>query len=432
MAKDANIEVTTSQDRLGPIVPVRIGTGLLELDDLTTDKQQNDPWSSWWLSFLRGAPLPNAKHAKKLRCVDLFCGSGGFSLGVSLAARGIGRRAWLERIVDADGRGLDVVSRSLDVGSAINAGVSSLVDYQVRQRGAGSKFTYPPEIVDPKFAIEPDIDILIAGPPCQGHSNLNNHTRRADPRNDLFICTVAAAVALRSKIVLIENVRTVTASHGDVVGMAKELFEDSEYEVFEDFVRADDLGWPQTRERYFMTAIRRDVLQQAPPEIRRRETRNVLWAIEDLMDQEAAQEPFGTSPVPTAETKRRIDWLFDNNQYNLANSERPDCHKEGTTYTAVYGRMFPDRPAPTITTGIGTPGQGRFIHPLRRRLVTPNEAARIQGFPDGYAFVSKDSPAKRKDLAKWIGDAVPAPMGYEMARRALIAIGMTSEDHDLP
>ncbi|MGB3246807.1 MAG: DNA cytosine methyltransferase, partial [Sulfitobacter sp.] len=138
------------------------------------------------------------------------------------------------------------------------------------------------------------------------------------------------------------------------------------------------------------------------------------------------------TPVPTTETKRRIDWLFDNDQYNLANSERPDCHKDGTTYTAVYGRTFPNLPAPTITTGIGTPGQGRFIHPLRRRLVTPKEAARIQGFPDGYGFVGKNNPAKRKDLAKWIGDAVPAPMGYEMARRALIAIGMTSDDHGLP
>jgi len=90
----------------------------------------------------------------------------------------------------------------------------------------------------------------------------------------------------------------------------------------------------------------------------------------------------------------------------------------------VAGQMHHDRPAPTITTGIGTPGQGRFIHPLKRRLVTPHEAARIQGFPDGYGFLERGVPAKRKDLAKWIGDAVPAPMGYEMARRAFAALGV--------
>lgn len=433
MAKDAaDSSIATADQAVSGVQPRKVGHGLLEILDLTDQVSNGNEWSSWWRSFLRGSPLPSSMGADRLRCIDLFCGSGGFSLGVTLAARGAGRHASLERVVDADARGLGVVSRSLDVGTAINTGVSSLVDYQVRRRGDRWRFAYPPEIVDAKFAVEPDIDLLIAGPPCQGHSNLNNHTRRSDPRNDLFICTVAVAVALQSKIVLIENVRTVTASHGDVVGMARELFDESGYEVCEDIIRADDLGWPQTRERYFMTAIRRDVLKTSLPDVRHRPSENVLWAIEDLMDITSAQEPFETSPVPTAETKRRIDWLFDNGEYNLANSERPDCHKDGTTYTAVYGRMFPDRPAPTITTGIGTPGQGRFIHPLRRRLVTPREAARIQGFPDGYGFVVEGTPAKRKDLAKWIGDAVPAPMGYEVVRRALIAAGITAEDQDFP
>ena len=230
--------------------------------------------------------------------------------------------------------------------------------------------------------------------------------------------------ALRAKTVIIENVRTVTASHGDVVGMARELFEASGYVVSEDIVRADALGWPQTRERYFMTAVREDAMCAALPAVETRDPKPVLWAIADLIELNAAREPFDTAPVPSAENRKRIDWLFDHDKYNLDNAERPDCHKEGTTYTAVYGRMFDDRPAPTITTGIGTPGQGRFIHPLRRRLITPHEAARIQGFPDGHGFVDDDGKAKRKDLAKWIGDAVPSPMGFEMTRRALAAVGI--------
>lgn len=131
------------------------------------------------------------------------------------------------------------------------------------------------------------------------------------------------------------------------------------------------------------------------------------------------------------ENRLRIDWLFYNDAHELDNSEKPDCHKEGTIYTAVYGRMYGDRPAPTITTGIGTPGQGRFIHPTQRRLITPHEASRIQGFPDGYGFLEKDGTAKRKDLAKWIGDAVPSILGYEMVARALDAIGI-QQTGDLP
>lgn len=423
MAKDTGIKSQHRDSKISA-VPTMIGEGLLQIEDRSDMSFGVDAWARWWQSFLRGAPLPCALDAKKLRCVDLFCGAGGFALGASLAARGADHRARFERIVDADGRALKVHARSLDVGRIVNAGVSSLVDYQIRRRTSAARFAYAPEIVDPVLVIEPDIDLLVAGPPCQGHSNLNNHTRRADPRNDLFICTVAAAVALRAKVVIIENVRTVTASHGDVVGMARELFEASGYIVAEDIVRADKLGWPQTRERYFMTAVREDVMCTGLPDIETREPKSVLWAIADLMELSETREPFDTAPVPNAENRRRIDWLFENDEYNLDNAERPDCHKAGTTYTAVYGRMFKDRPAPTITTGIGTPGQGRFIHPLLSRLITPHEAARIQGFPDGYGFVDCDSKATRKDLAKWIGDAVPSPMGFEITRRALAATGI--------
>lgn len=208
MAKDTSVEVEQAGSGVGGSRNA-IGEGLLRIED-RSDATCKDDWSRWWQSFLRGAQLPNARDARKLRCVDLFCGAGGFALGASLAARGANRRPRFERIVDADGRALGVHANSLDVGRAINSGVSSLVDYQIRRRGGGARFSYTPEVVDPALEIEPNVDLLIAGPPCQGHSNLNNHTRRADPRNDLLICTVATAVALRAKVVIIENVRTVT------------------------------------------------------------------------------------------------------------------------------------------------------------------------------------------------------------------------------
>lgn len=73
--------------------------------------------------------------------------------------------------------------------------------------------------------------------------------------------------------------------------------------------------------------------------------------------------------------------------------------------------MKPDQPAPTLTTGFMSPGRGRFIHPSERRMLTPREAARLQGFPNWFDFV-KGGQTNRSDLAKWIGDAVPSLMGY--------------------
>ncbi len=79
-----------------------------------------------------------------------------------------------------------------------------------------------------------------------------------------------------------------------------------------------------------------------------------------------------------------MKWLIDNDEFELPNHLRPDCHKEGHSYPAVYGRMYPDRPADTISTGFASNGQGRFTHPWAKpgRTITPHEAAAIQSFPD--------------------------------------------------
>ena len=117
-------------------------------------------------------------------------------------------------------------------------------------------------------------------------------------------------------------------------------------------------------------------------------------------------------PLLSEDNARRVRWLFDNNAYDLPNHERPKCHQEGHSYPAVYGRMRWDEAAPTITGGFLTPGRGRFVHPLRPRVMTPHEAARVQGFPDWFQFqVGEERPLKRANLAKWIGDAVPPILG---------------------
>lgn len=48
------------------------------------------------------------------------------------------------------------------------------------------------------------------------------------------------------------------------------------------------------------------------------------------------------------ETRARIDWLFANGEYNLPDRLRPDCHKDGHTYDAVYERLQWNDPSGTI------------------------------------------------------------------------------------
>ena len=119
----------------------------------------------------------------------------------------------------------------------------------------------------------------------------------------------------------------------------------------------------------------------------------------------------------TKENQDRMNWLVQNDEYDLPNHLRPECHKRGHTYPAVYGRMYPDRPADTISTGFASNGQGRFTHPWAKpgRTITPHEAAAIQSFPEYYQW-----PASGIGILRTaIGNAVPPLLAMHVSMAAI-------------
>ena len=133
----------------------------------------------------------------------------------------------------------------------------------------------------------------------------------------------------------------------------------------------------------------------------------------DIVDEyQFKQGIFYTPSIMNKENKKRVDYLFDKGLYNLPNEHRPDCHKNKKhSYVSMYGRLNWEEPAQTITGGFGSMGQGRFIHPLRKRVITPHEAARIQGFSDDFRFTSEK---RRTNLHQMIGNAVPPPIAMNL------------------
>ena len=110
--------------------------------------------------------------------------------------------------------------------------------------------------------------------------------------------------------------------------------------------------------------------------------------------------------------KKRIAYLFEHDLYDLPNSQRPFCHRaKDHSYVSVYGRMRWNLATQTITTGFGSTGQGRFVHPLRRRTLTPHEACRVQFIPDFFSFPE----TRRRHLQEMIGNAVPPKLAYVIA-----------------
>lgn len=392
--------------------------------------------SAWWQSYLRGGTVYLDKQSGKvqtLRSVDAFCGSGGLTLGAIQSAIATGRRLESVAAIDMDEEGLAVHKANFGTKHLLHTNASSLVDWHVNGEGASSRFAYEPEILDPSLAEEVGkIDLFLAGPPCQGHSNLNNKTRREDPRNLLYVTAVALGVGLRAKAIVLENVPEVVNDKTDVVNTAKALLKASGYKWIDSGVlAADQLGGAQTRKRYFLVATKNDAdtdgltIKDVAQGLKHR-GRSLHWAIGDLLGDQSQPMKRGimeTVPVMSAENLMRIRHLFDNNLHDLPDKARPDCHKNGHTYPSVYGRLWWDKPSGTITTGFLTPGRGRYIHPIQPRVITPHEAARIQSFPDSFKFVVDEAaPPSRASLTKWIGDAVPPLLGYAATLPLMVRI----------
>lgn len=384
---------------------------------------EGDLPAAWAKGYLLGAPIRQvALPTMAVRSAELFCGSGGLGLGVRESARELGLKYTSVACLDHDPEAVEVYAANHESQVRSACSVTEIIDYNVAGTGADAAYLYEPEILDERWAnLSGEVDLLMAGPPCQGHSNLNNRTRRNDKRNQLYLAVPSIGIALNAGAIVIENVQAVVLDRSGVVNTTIALLEKAGYSIEVGTVSALSLGWPQTRKRYFLIATknRSPLALKSVLDAVEAEQRTLEWAIGDLVGVPTGNG-LDVAVELSEENQRRINYLFDNDLLDLPYSERPECHQGGTTYNSVYGRLRLDKPSPTITTGFLTPGRGRYIHPTERRTITPHEAARIQGFPDSYMF-SPDptAPASRSKLTKWIGDAVPMPLGYVAGLSAL-------------
>ena len=398
-----------------------------------------DAFQAWWSAFLTGeaprSPLAAQGESPPLRILDLFSSAGGLSLGFLTAMRLFGLEPAEHIGVDQDAAALDVFRRRFSrSGFVMTKSVSELVDGPISGRGREAAFNYPPEVVEPRLAELGHVDVVLAGPPCQGHSSLNNHTRGNDEKNRLYLKVPALAIALGARFIVIENVPNVIRDSESVVATTIALLRAAGYRTTQGVLAADRMGWPQTRKRYFVLAVKDAeplAINGMIKEAWNREPSGVGW----LLDLAAVgADPSDMMTLPTAHSEanqRRIDFLFDEGIDGLPNSERPECHQNGTSYSASYGRMALDRPAPTITTGFTSPGRGRFIHPRERRTVNPREASLIQGFPLDYPFLGGRETPSRTALATWIGNAVPTILGLAAGSAVLAPVYAGVRDDSL-
>ncbi|MFF3063521.1 DNA cytosine methyltransferase [Oerskovia sp. NPDC057915] len=362
---------------------------------------------------LRGRRRPAFERGDQhLVVVDLFAGCGGLTLGAAQAAQDHGLALSVPLAVDFEQAPVTVFKENFPKANVHVAPVESYFDGALGAKPTIAELTTREQVGD--------VDLLIGGPPCQGHSNLNNHTRRDDPKNRLYLRMARAAEILRPRVMVVENVPAVVHDSQQVVARTRTHLEKAGYKVAATGVELVQLGIPQTRRRHILLAVRSDALAAGLSvanllEFAPQPTHDLRWAIGDL--EHAGSERWIDAPSKMSpENQARIKWLIDEDEVNLPNDRRPECHRGDHSYVSMYGRLTWSQPAQTITSGFGSMGQGRYGHPSQPRTLTPHEAARIQGFPDYFHF---DTTVTRTQLSVIIGNAVPPALSRVLTARLL-------------
>ncbi len=326
-----------------------------------------------------------------MRIVDLFSGLGGLTIGAYEASQALGTDFEIFLASDME---------------------ASCCEFYQHNFEPYIRHFHKEDIIDLQVEDFPNtqIDYLFAGPPCQGHSDLNNRSRRDDPRNNLYLETLKVIMHFRPNVFLIENVPSVVHSQQGVVSQLKDELA-HQYHINELVVDFERMGIAQTRKRHIVLGslepIDNDFLEAIYAKSAPQTLKDAIYDLKDI-------EPntlFDTASRMTALNKERVSFLHSNNLYDLPNELRPKCHQGNHSYKSMYGRLDWNKPSQTITGGFGSMGQGRFLHPSKLRVITPHEAARIQGLPDYLDF---SCVSQRGKLHQMIGNAVPPILSKEL------------------
>lgn len=339
--------------------------------------------------------------------VDLFSGCGGLSYGIQAAAVEMGFQPRSVLAVDLKSSPLEVYASNIFHGRDAIRNMNVLEVFNLERN---SKLTKKELELKRKFG---KVNMLVAGPPCQGHSDLNNSTRRKDPRNNLYLACTRAVEVFEPDFVCIENVPTVVHASEEVVQSTVSDLARKGYFVKTLTVNFLDLGIPQARKRHILVASKN---QQFINTLVVSNTRKQVVPLRDFISDVCVDNDhiLYRSGKLSAENIERVNYLFENNLYDLPDHCRPSCHRDKQhSYKSSYGRLNMDLPAQTITSGFGSIGQGRYVHPTERRTINPREAARIQGFPDRFDFSAVGSITELREI---IANAVPPQLTYVMTR----------------
>lgn len=312
--------------------------------------------------------------------------------------------------------------------------------------------------------------VLIGAPPCQGFSHAGFRSRVSgtgyrlsdDARNYLYQSLVLAAIELKPWLFLMENVPGMkSAKQGEFLENAARMLEEGGgFKTAVWKLSAASYGVPQERSRYFLVGSRCKTLP-ARPEPEYEDNRAGAFddyalpqvtlddAIFDLppVAADSGESVTRHTPPQSGEEPRTRRYLrkfglvndsgliynhtvrYHNeadlelyanmmpgdNQIHAIEAGFKSKHGKEKKYRAdvfddKFDRLRGDRPSRTIVAHLAKDGNS-YIHPHQVRSISIREGARLQSFPDDFAFCGSPS-----DQWVQLGNAVPPLLARAIGR----------------
>lgn len=323
----------------------------------------------------------NENTKNTLNVLDLFCGCGGMSKGLTDAGLNIIA-------------GIDIWDKAID----------NYNKNYIHKAYCEDLTKLSPEKFNCLYNKESkNIDIIVGGPPCQSFSIAGKRDKN-DPRNTLFMEYVKYLDYFKPKAFIMENVIGMlskkTSNGENVITIIMEEL-NKNYNCIINKLYASDFEVPQNRRRTIIIGIRKDL------NILPKEPEPVILLVKDRI-------PVKSILLPKESIANKY-YLSEKALTGIAN-KREASKEKGFGFGAQI--LDFDKPSYTIPARYWKDGYDALVKYNEKeiRRLTITELKRIQSFPDNYIL-----DGSNKDIIMQIGNAVPCKLAYYLGKY-LIAI----------
>ncbi|VEJ20317.1 putative cytosine-specific methyltransferase [Neisseria animaloris] len=340
---------------------------------------------------------------KHLKAVDFFCGGGGMSYGLQSA-------------------GIKVLA-GIDYEPSCKETYEANINAKFIQADI---FELKPEALADELGLEKNDDnlILIGCSPCQYWSVIQTDKKKSEKSKSLLLEFQRFVEYFNPGYVVVENVPGILSRMEESgLDIFIEMLESKGFSVHAGIHNTADYGIPQSRKRFTLIAnrITEEKLEPAKYSGKRLTVRDVLGAkngFPRIIAGHQDKTDFMHSCAALSDINlKRLALIPKNGGNRLAFAHIPELQLKcfigkDDSFKDTFGRLWWDKPAPTITTKFFSISNGRFAHPEEDRALSLREGATLQSFPSDYVFKA----GSRDKIARLIGNAVPPMYAAQIGR----------------